>query len=236
VPDGSFQYTKLSAAGDFFNWGLIELRAEQMKRTKNSRKMHMVFNVQSGTVEVKVHENEFTVHKGGIWQVPRGRLHLFFSFAFPFVFFPSRTGCATPHQPGPRCSQRQFASCICALSAHEGAALQLYRTNRLSANWNSSSQAASMRNCLMQTLPQSQPSTSPSRFPNRHPHCIKTVTMRVDWVGNLHIPTAYDVAQTRSSKRRTARTRPSVQAKNSVFPSPAATRRRQTTQHAVHAV
>lgn len=49
-----------------------------MKRTKNSRKMHMVFNVQSGTVEVKVHENEFTVHKGGIWQVPRGTLHLFF--------------------------------------------------------------------------------------------------------------------------------------------------------------
>jgi hypothetical protein len=47
-----------------------------MKRTKNSRKMHMVFNVQSGTVEVKVHENEFTVHKGGIWQVPRGELHI----------------------------------------------------------------------------------------------------------------------------------------------------------------
>jgi hypothetical protein len=36
--------------------------------------MHMVFNVQSGTVEVKVHENEFTVHKQGIWQVPRGTL------------------------------------------------------------------------------------------------------------------------------------------------------------------
>ncbi len=43
-----------------------------MKRTKNARKMHMVFNVQSGTVEVKMHENEFTVHRRGIWQVPRG--------------------------------------------------------------------------------------------------------------------------------------------------------------------
>ncbi|KAH8716929.1 kinetochore CENP-C fungal-like protein [Phaeosphaeriaceae sp. PMI808] len=71
VPDGSFQYTKLASVGAFFNWGLIELRADQMKRTKNSRKMHMVFNVQSGTVEVKVYENEFTVHRGGIWQVPR---------------------------------------------------------------------------------------------------------------------------------------------------------------------
>jgi hypothetical protein len=89
VPDGSFQYTKLSAAGDFFNWGLIELRAEQMKRTKNSRKMHMVFNVQSGAVEVKVHENEFTVHRGGIWQVPRGML-LLFSFS-RFLLFSSYT-------------------------------------------------------------------------------------------------------------------------------------------------
>jgi centromere protein C len=77
VPDGSFQYAKLAAAGDFFNWGIIDLRAEQMKRTKNSRKMHMVFNVQSGTVEVKVHENEFTVHRGGIWQVPRGKSYLY---------------------------------------------------------------------------------------------------------------------------------------------------------------
>ncbi|KAH7393057.1 kinetochore CENP-C fungal-like protein [Pyrenochaeta sp. MPI-SDFR-AT-0127] len=74
VPDGSFKYTKLGSGGSFFNWGLIELRADQMKRTKNSRMMHMIFNVQSGTVEVKVHENEFTVHRSGIWQVPRGTL------------------------------------------------------------------------------------------------------------------------------------------------------------------
>jgi hypothetical protein len=78
VPDGTFQYTKLASVGSFFNWGLIELRADQMKRSKNSRKMHMVFNVQSGTVEVRLHENEFTVHKGGIWQVPRGKSYTFF--------------------------------------------------------------------------------------------------------------------------------------------------------------
>lgn len=50
-----------------------------MKRTKNSRYMHMIFNVQSGTVEVRVHENEFVVHKQGVWQVPRGML--FFPFS-----------------------------------------------------------------------------------------------------------------------------------------------------------
>jgi hypothetical protein len=81
VADGSFQYARIGSVGPggFLNWGLIEMRADQMKRTKNSRKMHMVFNVQSGVVEVRVHENEFTVHQGGIWQVPRGEL------------FPSRT-------------------------------------------------------------------------------------------------------------------------------------------------
>jgi hypothetical protein len=63
-----------------------------MKRTKNSRKMHMVFNVQSGTVEVKVHENEFTVHRGGIWQVPRGMFYLSYIFISPI--FLSRTASA----------------------------------------------------------------------------------------------------------------------------------------------
>jgi centromere protein C len=80
VGDGSFQYARIGGSGPagFFNWGMIELRADQMKRSKNSRKMHMVFNVQSGAVEVKVHENEFTVHKGGIWQVPRGKMRVIF--------------------------------------------------------------------------------------------------------------------------------------------------------------
>lgn len=84
VRDGSFQYTRLGAVDAFFNWGVIELRADQMKRTKNSRVMHMVWTVQSGTVEVKVHENEFTVHKGGVWQVPRGMSISYFSPAFIF--------------------------------------------------------------------------------------------------------------------------------------------------------
>ncbi|KAI8943595.1 hypothetical protein NX059_001587 [Plenodomus lindquistii] len=75
VADGSFKYAKMDAAGYFFNWGMLELRADQMKRTKNSRMMHMIFNVQYGTVEVKVHVNEFTVHRGGIWQVPRGNTY-----------------------------------------------------------------------------------------------------------------------------------------------------------------
>ncbi|KAF5847842.1 hypothetical protein GGP41_009103 [Bipolaris sorokiniana] len=75
VGDGGFKFAKIGSSGSFFNWGLIELGPDQMKRTKNSRFMHMVFNVQSGTVEVRVHENEFTIHKHGIWQVPRGNTY-----------------------------------------------------------------------------------------------------------------------------------------------------------------
>ncbi|KAF3002901.1 hypothetical protein E8E13_001849 [Curvularia kusanoi] len=77
VGDGSFQYARVGGSGPsgFFNWGVIELRADQMKRSKNSRRMHMVFHVLSGALEVKVHENEFAVHKGGIWQVPRGNTY-----------------------------------------------------------------------------------------------------------------------------------------------------------------
>jgi hypothetical protein len=70
---------KLEPAETFFNCGVIDLGPDQMKRSKNSRKMHMFFNVQSGTVEVKVAENEFTVHRNGIWQVPRGKLSSLYS-------------------------------------------------------------------------------------------------------------------------------------------------------------
>jgi hypothetical protein len=72
VGDGGFKYAKIGSVANFFNWGLIELGPDQMKRTKNSRYMHMIFNVQSGVVEVRVHENEFVVRRMGIWQVPRG--------------------------------------------------------------------------------------------------------------------------------------------------------------------
>ncbi|KAF1944873.1 cupin domain-containing protein [Clathrospora elynae] len=75
IGDGGFKFARIGSCGPFFNWGLIELGVDQMKRTKNSRCMHMVFNLQSGTVEVRVHENEFTVHKGGLWQVPRGNTY-----------------------------------------------------------------------------------------------------------------------------------------------------------------
>ena len=73
VPDAQFKFIKLGhVPGNFFNFGVIDLPVSGVKRTKNARKMHMMFVVISGAVMVRVHENEFTIHKGGIWQVPRG--------------------------------------------------------------------------------------------------------------------------------------------------------------------
>ncbi|KAF2180256.1 hypothetical protein K469DRAFT_291564 [Zopfia rhizophila CBS 207.26] len=75
VAGAQFSFAKISSApGNFLNWGIIELPEDGLKRPKNSRRMHMVFFVASGAVEVNVNNNEFTIHKGGVWQVPRGEL------------------------------------------------------------------------------------------------------------------------------------------------------------------
>jgi hypothetical protein len=63
-----------------------------MKRTKNSRRMHMIFIVQSGIVEVCVYNNEFTVREQGGWQVPRGTLHFFYHRSLLSFIFPNMGG------------------------------------------------------------------------------------------------------------------------------------------------
>ncbi|KAF1970179.1 hypothetical protein BU23DRAFT_557070 [Bimuria novae-zelandiae CBS 107.79] len=83
IPDGSFKFIKLASGHvndddkgkTFLSWGFLELAENQMKRAKNSSNMHMVFHVQSGAVEIKVHENELIVRRGGVFQVPRGNMY-----------------------------------------------------------------------------------------------------------------------------------------------------------------
>lgn len=100
VPNGEFKFTKLSSAGEsgYFSWGFLEFEADDIKRSKNSRRMHMVFHVVQGAAEVNVNDNLFTVHRGGVWQVPRGEFDCFTSFAcssllsswFPFLLLHPR--------------------------------------------------------------------------------------------------------------------------------------------------
>ena len=68
---GSFRYAKL-VTEPFFGAGVVELPPGGEKRTKNCRRMAMVFFVHEGKVTVDVAGMQFGVAKGGMWQVPRG--------------------------------------------------------------------------------------------------------------------------------------------------------------------
>lgn len=59
----------------FFGSGIVDLPPGGSKRSKNSRKMQMVFFVFYGrvTVEVGTPVTKFGIGKGGQWQVPRGK-------------------------------------------------------------------------------------------------------------------------------------------------------------------
>ena len=56
----------------FFGAGMVEVPPEGYKRTKNSRKMQMIFFVHEGKVTVEVGDLKFGMSQGGVWQVPRG--------------------------------------------------------------------------------------------------------------------------------------------------------------------
>lgn len=59
----------------FFGSGMVDLPPGGSKRVKNSRKMQMVFFVFYGrvTVDVGTPTSRFSIGKGGMWQVPRGK-------------------------------------------------------------------------------------------------------------------------------------------------------------------
>ena len=58
----------------FFGSGMVDIPSGGAKRSKNSRKMHMVFFVFYGRVQVEVGTptKRFGIGKGGMWHVPRG--------------------------------------------------------------------------------------------------------------------------------------------------------------------
>ncbi len=59
----------------FFGSGIVDLPPGGVKRVKNSRKMQMVFFVFYGRVMVDLGSpmQNFSIGKGGMWQVPRGK-------------------------------------------------------------------------------------------------------------------------------------------------------------------
>ena len=69
----------------FFGSGMVDLPPGGAKRSKNSRKMQMVFFVFYGRVQVEVGTptTRFGIGKGGMWQVPRGELGFSCFYARP---------------------------------------------------------------------------------------------------------------------------------------------------------
>ncbi|KAF2755104.1 hypothetical protein EJ05DRAFT_122664 [Pseudovirgaria hyperparasitica] len=75
VNGAEFKYTRICGVR-FFNAGMVDLPPYSEKKRKNSRRMYMIFYVLRGQVQVTVGDNpEFSIHSGGVWQVPRGNLY-----------------------------------------------------------------------------------------------------------------------------------------------------------------
>ncbi|KAJ9641781.1 mitotic fidelity of chromosome transmission- protein [Coniosporium tulheliwenetii] len=74
VANANFQYAKILSL-PFFGIGMVDVPPGGFKRAKNTRRMQLAFFVHYGKVSVTVGENEFSISKGGVWQVPRGNTY-----------------------------------------------------------------------------------------------------------------------------------------------------------------
>lgn len=71
VKDSSWRFAKLLSS-PFLGSGIVELPPGGVKKPKNSKKMHMVFYICQGRVQVDISGVRFSAGKGCVFQVPRG--------------------------------------------------------------------------------------------------------------------------------------------------------------------
>ncbi|KAB8228704.1 hypothetical protein ETB97_010576 [Aspergillus alliaceus] len=76
VKGSSFRFAKLLSS-PFLGSGIVELPGGGVKKPKNSKKMHMVFYVCHGRVQVDISGVQFSAGKGCVFQVPRGNYYSF---------------------------------------------------------------------------------------------------------------------------------------------------------------
>jgi centromere protein C len=76
VKGSSFRFAKL-LSGTFIGSGVVELPPKGVKKPKNSKRMHMVFYVCHGRVQVDISGIQFSAGKGCVFQVPRGMSYVF---------------------------------------------------------------------------------------------------------------------------------------------------------------
>jgi centromere protein C len=71
IRDADFRFVK-TLTTPFLGTGIVDLPPGAEKKSKNTRRMYMVFFVFQGKVEVTVHDSEFRISAGGTFFVPRG--------------------------------------------------------------------------------------------------------------------------------------------------------------------
>lgn len=75
VKDASFSFAKILST-PFLGSGFVDMPAGSSKRTKNSKKMHMVFYMIHGRIQIEIAGLQFSAGKGTVFQVPRGKYHI----------------------------------------------------------------------------------------------------------------------------------------------------------------
>ncbi|CAG7921846.1 unnamed protein product [Penicillium olsonii] len=76
VKGSTFRFAKLLSSS-FIGSGVVELPPDGVKKPKNSKKMHMVFYVCHGRVQVDISGVQFSAGKGCVFQIPRGNYYSF---------------------------------------------------------------------------------------------------------------------------------------------------------------
>ncbi|KAI9041534.1 Cupin domain protein [Aspergillus affinis] len=76
VKGSKFRFAKLLSS-PFLGSGIVELPPGGVKKPKNSKKMHMVFYVCNGRVQIDISGVQFSAGKGCVFQVPRGNYYSF---------------------------------------------------------------------------------------------------------------------------------------------------------------
>jgi centromere protein C len=97
IRNATFKFAK-TLSTPFFGAGVVDLPPHSEKKPKNSRKMHMAFFVFSGRVQVTVADTTFSIGKGGMWFVPRGKdTHTYTHRRDSVVLFVARIPWLTPN-------------------------------------------------------------------------------------------------------------------------------------------
>ncbi|TFK64211.1 hypothetical protein BDN72DRAFT_881628, partial [Pluteus cervinus] len=72
---GKFAYQKVFGDGDFIAAGVLVLPPQGIKPSNNAKANTLMFYLAAGTVKFSIENDEFVLHAGGMFMVPRGNVY-----------------------------------------------------------------------------------------------------------------------------------------------------------------